>query len=269
MGERLRIFIKTLIELPAFPFMLQRLKMKLTFVPIAFVLSTVVTSHVTPGQSKILSASMLSGMFFGTNTPEAAVPANIAATVEAAVGSDAPSGGDELSASATSGSADLTPKAEVVRELAEQTQQADSGAPGQEVMASQTDARAVKAEAATEKIIAGAPDSGAPAAAPSVEASKETKAPATSMEKQQLTEEDAAKNSELLQSVSESAETSWISKVSKDSAIEALLPLVALTPVLAAAGFHADIDESTPGAPLVRFPSIDYAVSVEDLKNYN
>ncbi|CDI87843.1 hypothetical protein, conserved [Eimeria praecox] len=244
--------------------------MKLTFVPIAFVLSTVTTSHVMLGQSKILSASMLSGMLFGTNTPEAAVPANVAATVEAAIGSDAPSGGDELSASATSGSADLTPKAEVVRELAEQTQQADSGAPGQEVLASQTDARAANAEAATEKIVEAATESGATAsAAPSDAAATETKVPATNMEKQQLTEEDAAKNSELLQSVSESAETSWISKVSKDSAIEALLPLVALTPVLAAAGFHADIDESTPGAPLVRFPSIDYAVSVEDLKNYN
>ncbi|CDJ51830.1 hypothetical protein, conserved [Eimeria brunetti] len=246
--------------------------MKLTFVPIALVLSTAATSHVTFGRSKILSASMLSGMLFGTNAPETAVPASVAATVEAAVGSDAPSGGDELSATATGGSADLTPKADVVRELAEQTQQPDSGAPGQEVLASQTDARAAKAEEVTEKIVAAATENGAPAssAAPADAAVTETKASPTNMEKQQLTEEDAAKNSELLQSVSESAEASWISKVSKDSAIEALLPLVALTPVLAAAGFHADIDESTPGAPpLVRFPSIDYAVHVEDLKNYD
>ncbi|CDJ39096.1 hypothetical protein, conserved [Eimeria tenella] len=240
--------------------------MKLTFVPIAVVLSTVITSHVVPGQCKILSASMLSGMFFGTNTPEKAAPASVTATVEAAVGLDAPAGGDEMSAAATSGSADLTPKADVVRELAEATQQADQAVPGQDVAASQTDARAAQAEEATEKIVAAATESGAQPTATS-EATDNAKAPASS--EQQLTEEDAAKNSELLQSVSESAETSWISKVSKDSAIEALLPLVALTPVLAAAGFHADIDESSPGAPLVRFPSIDYAVHVEDLKNYN
>ncbi|CDJ59774.1 hypothetical protein, conserved [Eimeria maxima] len=242
--------------------------MRLALVPIAFVLSTLTTNHVKPVHSKILSASMLSGMLFGTSAPEATAPASIAATVDGASGSDAPSSGDQVSASATSGSAaDLTPKADIVRELAEQTQQADSGAPGQEVLASQSDAQATKAEVKTEQIVAAATENAVPTASNAIPA--ETKTPAANREKQQLTEEDAAKNSELLQSVSESAEASWISKVSKESAIEALLPLVALTPVLAAAGFHADIDESTPGSPLVRFPSIDYAVRVEDLKSYD
>lgn len=246
--------------------------MKHFFVPPAFVLSVFITSHVAPGQGKILLPSMISSMFFRTNTPDAPVLTTGSATIEAAIGSDVPSGGDDLVANKISGSADLVPKQEVVRELAEATQQGDQMATGQDgVVASQMDVRAADAEAATEKLTSAA--SGNSTTAPSQvvagqEATVIEAAAPVGLESKHITEEDAAKNSELLQSVSESAEASWISKVSKESAVEALLPLVALTPVLAAAGFHADIDTSS-GAPLVRFPSIDYAVRVEDLKNYN
>lgn len=185
--------------------------------------------------------------------------------------SDASSAGDDLVASKNSGSADLVPKQEVIRELAEATQQGDQVAAGQDgAVASQTDARV--AEAATGEIISAASENGTAAPSRAVagqEAAVIEAAAPVDLESKQITEEDAAKNAELLQSVSESAEASWISKVRKESAVEALLPLVALTPVLAAAGFHADIEDSSSGAPLVRFPSIDYAVQVEDLHNYN
>lgn len=248
--------------------------MKLTFIPSTFVLSSFITSHLTAVQSKILLPSMLQSMFFRTNTSETAVPANVPATIEAAMGSDAPSAGEDLVASKISGSGDLVPKQEVVRELADATQQGDQVGAGEDaaVVASQTDVRAAHAEAATEKTMSAASEKGTAAPPQDVAGQEATvieAAAPVNLESKQISEEDAVKNSELLQSVSESAEASWISKVSKESAVEGLLPLVALTPVLAAAGFHADIDTSSSGAPVVRFPSIDYAVQVEDLQNYN
>ncbi|KAL8432974.1 hypothetical protein Efla_001182 [Eimeria flavescens] len=241
--------------------------MRLTFVPPAFALSCFITSHTAPGQSKLLLPSMLSGMFFKTNASE--TPAIASAAAEGADGSDAPSSGSALSAK-TSG--DLVPKQEVVRELVEAAQQSGPVAPGNEAAAAPTEARAAESEAATEKLVSQATQNGSAvsshAAADQVGKTVEAAVP-VSMEKPEITEEDAVKNSELLQSVSNSAEASWISGVSRESATEALLPLMALTPVLAAAGFHADIEKSAVGASLVRFPSINYAVQVEDLHNYN
>ncbi|KAL8433277.1 hypothetical protein ACSSS7_004062 [Eimeria intestinalis] len=234
--------------------------MRLTFVPPALALCFI-TSHIAPGQSK----TMLSGLFFGTNAPETPVVA--AATAQAAGGPDASSADAELSAK-TSG--DLVPKPEVVEALVDAAQQAGHAAPGNETVATQTDARAAEAEAATEKRVSEANQSGAMASEAVVgEESANSAALSKTMGKREITEEDAAKNSELLQSVGTSAEASWISNVSKDSATEALLPLMALTPVLAAAGFHADIERSSSGALLVRFPSISHTVEVEGLHNYN
>ncbi|KAL8452749.1 hypothetical protein Emed_001313 [Eimeria media] len=235
--------------------------MRLTFVPPAFALCFI-TSHVAPGQSK----TMLSGMFFGTNAPE--TPVIAAATGQAADGPDASSADAELSAK-TSG--DLVPKQEVVEALVDAAQQADPAAPADAAEATQTEARAAEAEAATEKRISDANQNGTMASQAMMgqESANTVEAASPKMEKREITEEDAAKNSELLQSVGNSAEASWISNVSKDSATEALLPLIALTPVLAAAGFHADIERSSTGALLVRFPSINHTVEVEGLHNYN
>ncbi|KAL8447012.1 hypothetical protein Emag_004484 [Eimeria magna] len=236
--------------------------MRLTFVPPAFALCFI-TSHVAPGQSK----TMLSGMFFGTNAPE--TPVIAAATGQAADGPDASSADAELSAK-TSG--DLVPKQEVVEALVDAAQQAGQAAPANDAVATQAEAHQAEVEAATEKRISEAKQNGAMAsqAVTGQESAKTVEAavPKT-LEKREITEEDAAKNSELLQSVGNSAEASWISNVSKDSATEALLPLIALTPVLAAAGFHADIERSSSGALLVRFPSINHTVEVEGLQNYN
>ena len=242
-----------------------RLKMKLTFVPSGFVLCPLITSRVMPGQCKSLIPSLVFSIFSGTNTSETA-PAR-AATVEAAIGPDAPTSGEDLISSKTGGSADIVPKGDV-RELAEATQQLEKAVPEQEVVARQTDARTAKPEATTARLVAAPSENGTAPTSQAAASQEEAIAAPVNMEKH-ATNEDATKNTELLQPVSQSVEASWIAKVSKQSVIEAFLPLVALTPVLAAADFHADIDESSPGAPLVRFPSIDYAVHVEDLHNYN
>ncbi|KAL8270277.1 hypothetical protein Esti_005793 [Eimeria stiedai] len=210
---------------------------------------------------------MLSGMFFGTNAPE--TPITAAATGQAADGPGASSADAELSAK-TSG--DFVPKQEVVDALVDAAQQADQAAPRNDTLTTQTDARAAEAEAATEKHVSEASQNGTMAsqAVMGHDSANTVEAAVPKMiEKREITEEDAAKNSELLQSVGNSAEASWISNVSKDSATEALLPLIALTPVLAAAGFHADIERSASGALLVRFPSIKHTVEVEGLHNYD
>lgn len=249
-----------------YPFKRLRSKMKLTFVSPAFILSSLITGHISVAHGKMLLPLMLSGMFFKTNNPETPAKTNLSAVEEAAVLSDKPAAGDDLVASKISGSEDLVPKPEVVRELVEEAE-AKQGTAGQDgVMATETDVQAAKAEVATEKIVSAASENAKVTAAPQ-ESAVNAQNP-VNVEKQQLTEEDAAKNSELLQSVGSAAEASWVSNVSRESAIEAMLPLVALTPVLAAAGFHADIETSSSGAPLVRFPSIDYAVEVTDLLKY-
>lgn len=244
--------------------------MRLVLLPPALALSSFLAIHdVTFGESKILLPSMLSGMFFGSNTPESPVVTNLSASAEAAAASDAPSAEAELN---SKGSADLVPKEEVVQEFSG-APQADSAPVASDVIATENDSRAAKAEAATEEQVSAASQGGGAPSSTAVAGQEagnlmQAEAP-VNLEKKEITEEDAAKNSELLQSVSGSAETSWISRVTRESATEALLPLVALTPVLAAAGFHADIETSASGVPLVRFPSIDYAVEVEDLQNYN
>ncbi|XP_026189749.1 uncharacterized protein LOC113146487 [Cyclospora cayetanensis] len=244
--------------------------MKLAIVPPPFLFLTLTTHSVLHAQCKMLLPSLLSGMFFKTNPPGTHAPENVSTTIEAAVKSGAPSAADDVSGGQVTGAVDFAPEVDAIRDSAEATQPTDQEVFGEELIITQTEEQAPETEYATESfgssngdVTAATPQAGSTLEAPNTDAQGFAKA-----EEQQLSENDAWNNSEPLQSVGESAEASWISSVSKDSAIEALLPLVAMTPVLAAAGFHADIQKLSSGTFLVRFPRIDYAVQVKDLTRY-
>lgn len=220
-------------------------KMRIVILPPALAACALLTSRISTAESKILLPSVIADLFQRTQAQEAAL-GNVATMSAAAVPGDEPSDSGELTKNQLSGQADLKPTANFIEKLATPTLTTDS----------------VPAEAAPPGVATAVVSETADSPAPEPVVSA---APAVAL--QPLSEDDAEENMQLLQSVSNSAESSWISNVSRQSAIEALLPFVAMAPVLAAAGLHAQVDTSSPGTARVLFPSIDFSVNVEEIKS--